>query len=122
MDWKNHQLVEDLKFTEILYEHRPVLGEDGDPVEGLHNTWITLNNPGQLNSYTTKMVKEVILAFREASNDRAAVAVVFTGAGDRAFCTGGNTKEYAEYYAGRPGGVPPVHAPLQRYGHGDSPL
>jgi 6-oxo-cyclohex-1-ene-carbonyl-CoA hydrolase len=30
------------------------------------------------------------------------VAVVFTGAGDRAFCTGGNTREYAEYYAGRP--------------------
>jgi 6-oxo-cyclohex-1-ene-carbonyl-CoA hydrolase len=30
------------------------------------------------------------------------VAVVFTGAGSRAFCTGGNTKEYAEYYAGRP--------------------
>jgi 6-oxo-cyclohex-1-ene-carbonyl-CoA hydrolase len=28
--------------------------------------------------------------------------VVFTGAGDKAFCTGGNTKEYAEYYAGRP--------------------
>jgi 6-oxo-cyclohex-1-ene-carbonyl-CoA hydrolase len=30
------------------------------------------------------------------------VAVVFTGEGDRAFCTGGNTKEYAEYYAGQP--------------------
>jgi 6-oxo-cyclohex-1-ene-carbonyl-CoA hydrolase len=28
--------------------------------------------------------------------------VVFTGRGDRAFCTGGNTAEYAEYYAGRP--------------------
>jgi len=28
--------------------------------------------------------------------------VVFTGSGDRAFCTGGNTAEYAEYYAGRP--------------------
>jgi 6-oxo-cyclohex-1-ene-carbonyl-CoA hydrolase len=28
--------------------------------------------------------------------------VVFTGTGDRAFCTGGNTKEYAEYYAGNP--------------------
>ena len=27
-------------------------------------------------------------------------AAVFTGSGDRAFCTGGNTKEYAEYYAG----------------------
>jgi 6-oxo-cyclohex-1-ene-carbonyl-CoA hydrolase len=44
----------------------------------------------------------VILAFRHASNARDVVAVVFTGAGDRAFCTGGNTKEYAEYYAGRP--------------------
>jgi 6-oxo-cyclohex-1-ene-carbonyl-CoA hydrolase len=39
---------------------------------------------------------------RRASNDRACVAVVFTGAGSRAFCTGGNTEEYATYYAGRP--------------------
>jgi 6-oxo-cyclohex-1-ene-carbonyl-CoA hydrolase len=48
------------------------------------------------------MVKAVILAFREASASRDVNAVVFTGAGDRAFCSGGNTKEYAEYYAGRP--------------------
>jgi 6-oxo-cyclohex-1-ene-carbonyl-CoA hydrolase len=27
---------------------------------------------------------------------------VLTGAGDRAFCSGGNTREYASYYAGRP--------------------
>jgi 6-oxo-cyclohex-1-ene-carbonyl-CoA hydrolase len=48
------------------------------------------------------MVKGVILAFRAASNARDVNCVVFTGAGDKAFCTGGNTKEYAEYYAGRP--------------------
>jgi 6-oxo-cyclohex-1-ene-carbonyl-CoA hydrolase len=48
------------------------------------------------------MVKSLILAFREASAARDVVAVVFTGAGDKAFCTGGNTKEYAEYYAGNP--------------------
>src|SRR6185503_10597445 len=48
------------------------------------------------------MVKGVILAFRAASNARDVASVVFTGAGDKAFCTGGNTKEYAEYYAGRP--------------------
>jgi 6-oxo-cyclohex-1-ene-carbonyl-CoA hydrolase len=48
------------------------------------------------------MVKAVILAFREASAARDVVAVVFTGSGDKAFCTGGNTKEYAEYYAGNP--------------------
>jgi len=34
--------------------------------------------------------------------DRSVVAVIFTGAGDKAFCTGGNTKEYAEYYSGNP--------------------
>jgi 6-oxo-cyclohex-1-ene-carbonyl-CoA hydrolase len=74
----------------------------GQAVPGLHAVWITLDNPAQLNSYTTAMVKGVILGMRAASNDRACVAVVFTGAGDRAFCTGGNTAEYAEYYAGRP--------------------
>jgi len=47
-------------------------------------------------------VKEVILAFRQASMDRSVVACVFTAVGDKAFCTGGNTKEYAEYYAGNP--------------------
>ena len=31
------------------------------------------------------------------------VAVVLTGAGTRAFCSGGNTREYAEVYAGAPG-------------------
>jgi 6-oxo-cyclohex-1-ene-carbonyl-CoA hydrolase len=72
-------------------------------VPGLHAVWITLDNPQELNSYTTDTIKEVILAFRRASNDRAAVAVVFTGAGHRAFCTGGNTREYAEVYAGNPG-------------------
>jgi len=48
------------------------------------------------------MVKGVILAFRAASNARDVNCVVFTGSGDKAFCTGGNTKEYAEYYAGHP--------------------
>jgi 6-oxo-cyclohex-1-ene-carbonyl-CoA hydrolase len=75
---------------------------DGSTVEGLYNAWITLNNPKQFNSYTTGMIKEVILNFRKASNMRDVVCCVFTGAGDRAFCTGGNTKEYAEYYAGHP--------------------
>jgi 6-oxo-cyclohex-1-ene-carbonyl-CoA hydrolase len=100
--FKNHDIVPDPGFEKILYELRPCRDEQGRPVEGLFNAWIVLNNAEQLNSYTTEMVKEVITAFRKASNARDVVAVVFTGAGDRAFCTGGNTKEYAEYYAGRP--------------------
>ncbi len=97
----SHDLVQ-TEFKHILYEQRPAKKPDGSVAEGLCNVWITLNNEKELNSYTTDTVKEVILAFRKASNDRSAVSVVFTGAGSRAFCTGGNTREYAEVYAGRP--------------------
>jgi len=100
---KNHNLIEAPPRANILLERRPVRARDGSPVAGLHNVWITLNNSSELNSYTTEMAKEIILALREASNDRAAVAVVLTGAGHRAFCSGGNTREYAEVYAGAPG-------------------
>ena len=86
----------------VLFEKRPVKASDGSDISGLFNAWITLDNPAQFNSYTTDMVKSVILAFRAASNSRDVNAVVFTGTGDKAFCTGGNTKEYAEYYAGNP--------------------
>jgi 6-oxo-cyclohex-1-ene-carbonyl-CoA hydrolase len=86
----------------VRFEKRPARRPDGSEVPGLFNAWITLDNPAQFNSYTTDMVKKVILSFRAAANARDVVAVVFTGAGDKAFCTGGNTKEYAEYYAGNP--------------------
>jgi len=102
MSFKNHDLVSAFDFEGILYEERPIFDPAGKPVEGLYAVQITLNNPAQYNSYTTEMIKGVILGMRRASNDRACVAVVFTGAGDKAFCTGGNTKEYAEYYAGQP--------------------
>jgi 6-oxo-cyclohex-1-ene-carbonyl-CoA hydrolase len=100
--FKDHNLVPEFKFTEIKYQLKPCLDGQGQAIEGLYNAWIILNNLQQLNSYTTQMVKEVILAFRTASNARNVVAVVFTGAGEQAFCSGGNTKEYAEYYAGQP--------------------
>jgi 6-oxo-cyclohex-1-ene-carbonyl-CoA hydrolase len=99
---KNHDLVEGHVVPGLKVEKRPAKTPDGKIVPGLYNCWIWLDNPSQFNSYTTEMVKGVILAFRAASNARDVNCVVFTGAGDKAFCTGGNTKEYAEYYAGRP--------------------
>jgi len=98
----DHNLTDAPMDAGVLFEKRPARTPDGQEVPGLFNAWITLNNPNQFNSYTTEMVKSVILAFRAASNARDVACVVFTGAGDRAFCTGGNTKEYAEYYAGNP--------------------
>jgi len=98
----NHELVPNHELRHIQYEKRPVLGRDGKPVEGLYQAWIILDNEKQLNSYTTDAVKDVILGFQRASFDRSVVAAVFTAVGNRAFCTGGNTKEYSEYYATRP--------------------
>ncbi|MDT8319580.1 MAG: 6-oxocyclohex-1-ene-1-carbonyl-CoA hydratase [Xanthomonadales bacterium] len=98
----DHNLAPQLDCPEVLYEKRAAKNADGETVEGLYNVWITLNNTAQYNSYTTAMVKAVTMGFRRASNSRDVNAVVFTGAGDKAFCTGGNTREYAEYYAGNP--------------------
>jgi 6-oxo-cyclohex-1-ene-carbonyl-CoA hydrolase len=101
--WKNHDLAPDhVPCGRVRYDLVPCLDPSGSAVAGLYSAWIILDNPTQFNSYTTEMIKDVILFFRKASNARDVVAVVFTGAGERAFCTGGNTKEYAEYYAGRP--------------------
>lgn len=113
LDWlpresgkKNHDLWGEEHFGSeppcTLYELRPLKDPSGKPVDGLTTAWVTLNNPAQYNSYTTEMVKGVMAGFHRASMDRSVVAVVFTGAGDKAFCTGGNTKEYAEYYSSRP--------------------
>jgi 6-oxocyclohex-1-ene-carbonyl-CoA hydrolase len=98
---KDHDLPA-LAAAGLRYEKRAARTPDGKTVPGLYNAWIWLDNPTQYNSYTTDMVKGVILAFRAASNARDVNCVVFTGVGDKAFCTGGNTKEYAEYYAGHP--------------------
>ncbi len=85
-----------------IYEEKQIIDPTGKPVQGLYSAWITLNNPDQYNSYNTEMVKGVIAGFHRAQMNRTVVAVVFTGAGDKAFCTGGNTKEYSEYYSTKP--------------------
>src|SRR6266487_4914409 len=102
MEFKDHDLTQPAPSPGLLYEEIPFDDPQGHPVPGLHAVRITLDNPERLNSYTTEMIKGVISGMRRASNDRACVAVVLTGSGNRAFCTGGNTAEYATYYAGRP--------------------
>ena len=105
-DLKDHALFDDALFGSeppgVIYERRPIADPSGKLIDGLYSAWIWLNNPAQYNAYTTRMVKAVIAGFHKASMDRSVVAVVFTAVGDKAFCTGGNTAEYAAYYARRP--------------------
>ncbi len=113
LDWmpreggkKDHALHTDkhwgTKAPCTMYEKKPLKDPKGNVVDGLYVAWITLNNPDQYNSYTTEMAKGVIAGFENSSLDRSVVCVVFTGTGPFAFCTGGNTKEYSEYYSSRP--------------------
>ena len=49
---------------------------------------ITLNRPEKLNAFTRVMMDEMIDALDRTDADDAVRAVVFTGAGERAFCAG----------------------------------
>ena len=63
---------------------------------------VTINRPKAYNSYSTHTLREMTDAFRDAAWDDSIGVVVLTGAGDRAFCTGGDVKEYADRYVKRP--------------------
>jgi enoyl-CoA hydratase/carnithine racemase len=49
---------------------------------------ITLDRPAKMNAFTRTMMDEIIAAMDEADADDRVRAVVFTGAGERAFCAG----------------------------------
>jgi 2-ketocyclohexanecarboxyl-CoA hydrolase len=66
--------------------------------------WITINRPERRNAFRALTVREMIAAFRDAWADDDIGVVVLTGAGDKAFCSGGDQKERtAQGYSGGPG-------------------
>lgn len=76
--------------AEILFERRGRLG------------LITLNRPQALNALTHGMALALERQLGHWRDDPAVAAVAIRGAGDRAFCAGGDVR--ALYEAGRPGG------------------
>lgn len=79
------------------FEFREVLFAKADGIAR-----ITIDRPHNYNAYSTTALEELATAFRDASFDDAIGVIVLTGAGDRAFCTGGDVKEYADSYVERP--------------------
>lgn len=77
-------------FKEILYEKSDFIAR------------ITINRERSHNAYNTPCLKELATAFTDASWDDSVGVIIFTGAGSKAFCTGGDVKEYARYYTQRP--------------------
>jgi enoyl-CoA hydratase/carnithine racemase len=63
---------------------------------------ITINRPEVYNAYNTPALIELREAFRDATFDDKVGVIVLTGAGEKAFCTGGDVKEYADVYTRTP--------------------
>ena len=51
---------------------------------------ITINRPRVRNAFRPLTVKELLEAFEMARDDRQVGVVILTGAGDKAFCSGGD--------------------------------
>jgi dihydroxynaphthoic acid synthetase len=61
-----------------------------------HTAVITISRPERYNAFRGKTVEELIGAFRSAWANKGVQALILTGAGDKAFCTGGDVKQRAE--------------------------
>ena len=57
---------------------------------------ITIDRPQRRNAFRGRTVDELLSAFKHAWADRQVACVILTGAGDQAFCAGGDVKERAE--------------------------
>jgi enoyl-CoA hydratase/carnithine racemase len=80
----------DLGFKDVLYSKKDMVAR------------ITINRPDAYKAYSTDTLRELTAAFTDASFDDQVGVIVFTGAGDKAFCTGGDVREYASVYTQRP--------------------
>ncbi len=83
--------------TRKEFDFKEILYEKSGPVAR-----VTINRPSQYNAYNTQALKELIEAFTDAAWDDSVAVVVYTGAGDKAFSTGGDVKEYQAYYTEKP--------------------
>lgn len=67
-----------VEFREIVYRKENAVAR------------ITINRPERLNAFTVRTLQEMAHALADAGTDRSVGVVVLTGAGDRAFCVGGD--------------------------------
>src|SRR5256886_3898310 len=58
--------------------------------------WITIDRPDRMNAFRARTVDELIACFKRAWASADVGVVCLTGAGDRAFCSGGDQKQRAE--------------------------
>ena len=77
------------QYNDLLYEVRDGVAR------------ITINRPVKYNAFTAETCEELIDALKRAGWDKSVAVIVLTGAGDKAFCTGGDQSSHEGSYSGR---------------------
>lgn len=77
-------MIKPEEFTDVSYK--------------VEESWavVTIDRPERYNSFRGRTVDELLAAFKHAWADPRVACVILTGAGDKAFCAGGDVKERAE--------------------------
>ena len=78
-----------MEYTDIVVETRR------------HVCYITINRPEVMNAFRGRTCDELIHALQRAGYDPDVGAIVLAGAGERAFCTGGDQSAHEGQYDGR---------------------
>ncbi len=78
-----------MNYEDILYEEKNGIAT------------ITINRPDKMNAFRSQTCEEMIHAFNKGGWNKSIGVVVLTGAGDRAFCTGGDQSAHSGSYDGR---------------------
>jgi 2-ketocyclohexanecarboxyl-CoA hydrolase len=72
------------EFTDVTYEVDNGLA------------WITINRPDRYNAFRARTVDELVLSFKRAWASDEVGTICLTGAGEKAFCSGGDQKQRME--------------------------
>ena len=82
-------MIDPTTFEDVIYEVRG------------RAAWVIINRPKLYNAFRAQTMEELIAAFKLAADDRGVSSIVLTGAGDKAFCTGGDQSAKDGQYDGR---------------------
>ncbi len=91
----------DRSYDDILYHHMAF--ETGVVAK------LTINRPEVHNAFTPKTIQELRNALQHARDDNAVGAIIITGAGGKAFCSGGDqrVRQHGGYVGGKDGDTIP---------------
>ncbi|BBO84182.1 1,4-dihydroxy-2-naphthoyl-CoA synthase [Desulfosarcina ovata subsp. sediminis] len=85
---KEWQVVEGYEYEDLIYEKKYL---DSGGVARL-----TMNRPQKFNAFTGQMIRHMYECMNDINLDPSIGVVILTGAGEKAFCTGGDVENESE--------------------------